>query len=217
MRSVSRLPGVSDIRRALALAFFAGAATVAGAADHSPRFEVTPYAGYRFGGSFAVRDSEDSWEVDDSSSRGIVLNLRESTNTQWELIYAQQLSTATLDSALSFPSRIDLDVHIFQIGGTYQWDGDKVRPYLAATLGGTRLRVPGDSDTFFSGSIGIGLQVLPASRIGLRLEVRAIGTLTDSDTDLFCATGPDQNVCAIRVDGEMLGQVETWAGVALRF
>ena len=178
---------------------------------------MTPYGGWRFGGTFDVQDSVDSWEIEDSSSFGLILNLRESFNTQWELVYSQQASDARLNSTTQPASRIDMDVQVLQLGGTYQWEGDTIRPYLVATLGGTRLAAPSDSDVFFSGSIGLGLQVLPESRVGIRLEARAYGTLTDSDTDLFCSTGPDQNICAIRVDGEVLGQFETFAGVVFRF
>ena len=180
-------------------------------------FEVTPYAGWRFGGTFDVQDGNDSWEVEDSTSVGLVLNLRESATTQWELLYTQQDSHVDYVSATLPAAQVDLEVQVLQLGGTYQWEGDIARPYLAATLGGTRISAPADSDTFFSGSLGVGLQVFPESRIGLRLEARAYGTLTDSDTDLFCATGPDLNVCAIRVDGKIFSQVETWAGIVLRF
>ena len=106
------------------------------------------------------------------------------------------------------------------LGGTYHWDGEVARPYLAFTLGGTHIRTSAAesaSDTFFSGSIGLGLKFLPTSRFGIRVEARAYGTVLDSGTDLFCSTGPDANVCAIRVEGEMLSQVETFVGVTFRF
>jgi hypothetical protein len=110
-----------------------------------------------------------------------------------------------------------LDSQILQIGGTYQGQGDMVRPYLAATIGGTRIKTDADSDSFFSGSIGVGVQIRPSSRLGIRLEARAYGTLTDSNTDLFCRTGADLNICAVRVEGKLLAQFEAIAGVVFRF
>jgi hypothetical protein len=104
-----------------------------------------------------------------------------------------------------------------QIGGTYQGRGDTVRPYLAATIGGTRIETDAESDIFFSGSIGVGLQIRPLARLGIRLEARAHGTLTDSDTDLFCSTGPDLNTCAVQIEGDLLAQLEAFAGVVFRF
>jgi hypothetical protein len=94
------------------------------------------------------------------------------------------------------------------------------RPYLAFTLGGTHVRTSSaesNSDTFFSGSIGVGMKFLPTSRVGIRVEARAYGTLVSSSTDLFCSTGPDQNICAIRLEGKMLSQFETFAGITVRF
>jgi hypothetical protein len=194
-----------------------GSPLSAGAADEPLNIEITPYGGWRFGGTFDVQESTDAWEIEESASAGLILNLRESANTQWEFLYSQQSSKAELTSNTLPVTRIDIDLQYFQVGGTYQWDGDMLRPYLAATIGGTRIRTPSESDAFFSGSIGLGMQILPESRVGIRIEARAWGSLTDSSTDLFCAVGPDANVCAIRVDGSVLGQVETFAGITFRF
>jgi hypothetical protein len=191
--------------------------SAAQAAEDRLGLEITPYGAYRFGGTFDVQDSNDAWEIQDSSAVGLILNLRERANTQWEFIYSQQASTARLNSTTTPAASIDLDVQYFQVGGTYQWEGDVIRPYLAATIGGTRVRAPSESDAFFSGSIGLGLQIMPESRVGVRVEARAWGSLTDSSTDLFCSVGPEQNVCAIRIDGSVLSQVETFAGIVFRF
>jgi hypothetical protein len=211
------LAGVTDIRIALALFAFLQLSTAARAADDSLDFEITPFGGYRFGGTFDVRDSSDALEMRDSSSVGLILNLRERANTQWEFIYSQQNSTAQLRSTTQPAARVDIDIQYFQVGGTYQWEGDVLRPYLAATIGGTRVSAPSENDAFFSGSIGLGFQIMPESRVGFRVEARAWGSLTDSDSSLFCSVGPDENICAVRIDGSVLGQVETFAGVVFRF
>ncbi len=112
---------------------------------------------------------------------------------------------------------VDIDMQVLQIGGTYQGQYRSVRPYVALTIGGTHISTGADSDTFFSGSIGLGLQTNPDARLGLRVEARAYGTLTSSSTDLFCQTGPDQNICAVRVDGKVLGQFEIFTGLVFRF
>jgi hypothetical protein len=63
----------------------------------------------------------------------------------------------------------------------------------------------------------VGVSLIPNSRLGIRLEARAYGTLMDANTDLFCQTGPDANICAIRIDGNLLSQFELFAGVVFRF
>jgi opacity protein-like surface antigen len=217
MLSVSSLAGVSDIRGTLTTIAVLLLSSAANASDDNLRFEITPFGGYRFGGSFDVSESDASYEFKDSSSFGLIFNLRDQANTQWELLYSKQSTEVQLQSEENLQPLIDIDMQILQIGGTYQGDGDVFRPYLAATIGGTNIKAESGSDNFFSGSIGLGLQIRPADRLGIRLEARAYGTLTDSDTDLFCSTGPDQNICAIRVDGKLLSQFETFAGVVFRF
>jgi len=215
------LPGDSEIRKGLFLAaifFCSSAATAADGNDAADgKFEITPMFGYRFGGTFEIEGTDQAYELDDSSSVGLILNLRDQSNTQWELLYAQQSTDAKLSSGVLLQPLVGIDMQILQIGGTYQGSGEKLRPYLAATIGGTHISSDSNSDTFFSGSIGVGLQIMPESRVGIRVEARAYGTLTSSNTDLFCQTGPDQNICAVRVDGKVLGQFETFAGVVFRF
>jgi hypothetical protein len=181
------------------------------------RIEITPIGGYRLGGTFEIEASDASYEIQRSASLGLIVNLKQRQNTQWELLFSRQTSEAKLESGTDTQPVVDLDLQVLQIGGTYQGQGDTVRPYLAATIGGTRIKADADSDSFLSGSIGVGLQIRPSSRLGLRLEARAYGTLTDSSTDLFCRTGPDLNVCAVRVEGKLLAQLEAFAGMVFRF
>jgi hypothetical protein len=185
-----------------------------------PTAEITAFGAYRFGGTFEEEATEATYELKDSPSFGLILNLRHKDPTQWEIFYSQQQTEAEYSGATPNDPEVDVDLHVLQLGGTYQWDGEIARPYLAATLGGTHVRTrsaESKSDTFFSGSIGIGMKFLPTSRVGIRVEARAYGTLVSSSTDLFCSTGPDANVCAIRVEGRMLSQVETFAGITVRF
>lgn len=190
------------------------------AQDDKTKFELTPYVGYRFGGTFEIRDSSDSYEFKDSSSFGLILNVPHSANTQFELLYSKQSTEAEYSGAAPGDPVLDVDLQTLQFGGTYQFDGGKVIPYLALTLGATHARVSSSgsgSDTFWSGSFGLGVLISPHSRVGLRLEARAYGTFTNSSTDLLCETGPDVNACAFRISGDILGQIETLAGVVIRF
>ena len=188
------------------------------------RAEVTPFGGYRFGGDFDI-ETEDpaaasSVKLADSGAYGLLVDWRHSDVTTYQLLYSEQSTDARISDVNANLSSVDTRIRVFQFGGTYRGEGDLVQPYLAATVGGTHVRTPANgsqSDTFFSGSIGVGVNVMPTSRLGLKVEARAYGTLTDSSTDLFCQTGPDLNVCAIRVQGTIFSQFETFAGITLRF
>lgn len=190
-------------------------------ADDGNGLEFTAFGGYRMGGSVAAEDDSIDIRLRDSASAGFLLNGRHRDNTQWEVHFSNQQTSARItDAVTGAESVVDFDSNTLQLGGTYLFEGDKVIPYLAFTLGGTHVRtraVADESDTFFSGSIGLGLRFLPYSRIGIRLEARAYGTLVNSSSQIFCSTGPDENVCAIQLQGDLVSQVETFAGITVRF
>ena len=185
-------------------------------------FELTPFAGYRFGGTFEIEESPDSYDIEDSASYGFILNFPHRANTRWEVLYSRQSTEAAFSDPASGNRFLDIDSQILQIGGTYQFEaqGEMVLPYLAATIGGTHVKVSAngsESDTLWSGSIGLGILVAPNSRVGLRLEARGHVTFTNSSTDLLCVVSPDLNACAIQMTGDVLTQFETFAGVVVRF
>lgn len=194
--------------------------STAQAQEHKVKFELTPFGAYRFGGTFEVADSSDSYDFNDSSSFGLILNVPHSANTQLEFLYSKQSTEAEFSAATQNDPVIDIDLQTLQLGGTYQFEGDKFIPYLAATLGATHARASStgsSSDTFWSGSIGLGVLLRPHSRVGLRLEARAYGTFTNSSSSLLCESGPNVSGCAIRITGDLLTQIETLAGVVFRF
>lgn len=190
-------------------------------ADSDFAFEATPFAGYRMGGQVEAEDENLDIRLRDSASYGLLLNGRYNSETEWEVLYSNQQTTSRISDALTGDeTTFDFDSHTLQIGGTYLFQGEKVIPYMAFTLGGTHIRtrsLEDESDTFLSGSFGLGLRFLPHSRVGLRLEARAYGTLINSSTEIFCSTGPEANVCAIRLKGDLIGQVKTFAGITIRF
>ncbi|HEX7718512.1 MAG TPA: hypothetical protein VF389_01800, partial [Woeseiaceae bacterium] len=116
------------------------AITAAGAAEpldpELARFSLTPFGGYSFGGTFEDAEETLTVEVDDAAHFGLIFNIREGANTQWEIFYSMQQTDA--DTAEVTPSQplVDIDIHYLHIGGTYVADGGRARPFLAATVGG---------------------------------------------------------------------------------
>ena len=185
-------------------------------------FEITPYGAYSFGGTFNDSDGNASLNTNDSASFGLILNFRESANTQWEVIYSLQSTDVAVSGVQSANSTLDLDVHYLQAGGIYHGDADKVRPFLSLTAGGAHFDVKTDgynSDTFFAFSIGAGMQLRPNDRLGFRLEGRAFGSLLKSNSALFCESDPAGGSagCAFILAGEVYWQLQTMAGVVFRF
>lgn len=195
-----------------------------------PRFELTPYGAYRFGGEFDAPSDDDPatpetphFELHEGNAFGLIFNIRAATvNTQWEILYArQQTEVDTLPSFVGGP-RLDIDVDYLQFGGTYLFDEQSTStvPFIALTAGFAHFdpALPGaEAETYWSGSISGGVQLRADKRIGVRLEARAFASLIDSDSTLFCTTGPEANRCALSVRGTALYQFEARAGVVIRF
>jgi hypothetical protein len=195
-------------------------ASVAQAQEESYKFELTPFAGFSTGGDFEDLTTTAKLSLDDSSSFGVILNIDEAVNTQWEILYSLQATEADTTGLPISGAPLDIDVHYIQGGGTYLFPGEAARPFLAATVGAAHF-APGlsgvDSETFFAFSIGTGLQIRPNARFGIRLEARGYGTLVDSNSELFCQSDPAGAICAITVDGTILWQFQAFAGFVFRF
>jgi hypothetical protein len=89
-----------------------------------------------------------------------------------------------------------------------------------ATLGASRFDPDPagmDSETWFSFGFGGGLKFFPRSRIGLRLDTRVLGSLSD-DNQLICQTGGiTGNGCTFHSSGSILWQYVVNAGMIVRF
>lgn len=200
------------------LALFAPTTIVA--EEVPPRFELTPFAGYRIGGELATADDEPPSELADARTVGLIFDVRQHADTQWEIYYGHE--ETKLESARAFaPVRgLALDVDTLQFGGTYRFDVGKTRPFVVMTVGVTRfspIRSELGAESYFSASIGGGIQLRPDRPVGVRLDAHLRASLLDSDGGLFCASINGAGVCAIHVEGSALYQWEARAGIVFRF
>lgn len=190
------------------------------AQDKPLRFEITPFAGYRIGGTFEDDDTNAELDLDEGGSFGLALNMKADANTEYELTYSHQSTDVDVGDVVAGAPPLDIDVDYVQLGGTYLWDGERSRPFLVATLGIAHLdpdEATLDSETYFAFSIGGGWKLFPSRRLGLRLEGRFYGTLLDSDSRVFCRSGPEQSGCLISTSATVLWQWEMFAGASFRF
>jgi hypothetical protein len=207
-------------RRWILLASLVLTAAPLAAQDEPFKFELTPFAAYRVGGSFEERDGTSRVELNDSNAEGFMFNIKANPNGQYELLYSRQRTNADTQGFLVNDPTIDMDVEHFQVGGTYLFDGDNTRPFIALTLGLSQINpeLPGtDSENFFSASFGAGVQLNANKRLGVRLEARALTTFVDSDSDIFCSSINGVGSCLIEVDARTFTQWEARAGLVFRF
>ena len=203
----------------LALVVVLGGLPVA-AAENDYRFELTPYAAYRMGGSFSDETNDIDLDIEDSAAQGLIINGRVRANTQWEFLYGRQATEIKSAGLFNGDSLLDFDIEYMHFGGTYLFEGESVRPFMAMTVGVTHAD-PGDSsygsENFFSASLGGGWNLAATNRFGIRLEVRAFMTFVDNDSRLFCESDAGAGSCLILIDSKTLTQWEARAGVTWRF
>lgn len=189
------------------------------ASDNDARFEITPFAAYRVGGTFDDSDSGDRLQLRESNAWGLVVNGSVESNTEWEFFYARQATDIDASGVAEPQTLFDIDVDLFHFGGTYLLDGERVRPFIALTIGATRFspRLPGlTARTYASMSFGGGWKLRLGERFGVRLEARGFGTLIDSNSRLFCVSDGGA-ACLIVAEGRIFAQWEARAGFSLRF
>ena len=193
-------------------------ATAEPPAREAQQFEVSPFIGYRVGGSFKLIDAGQRVELDDHGSFALALDARADESTQYELFYGRQ-STVLRGDALA---PVSIDVEYLHIGGTVALDEEaqRVKPYLAGGIGITRFSPDpalGHEDTHFSVSLAFGLRVPVSSHFSLRLEGRGLLTPVNTDSALFCRSDQSGALCQVRVRGSSFFQFDFLAGAAYAF
>jgi opacity protein-like surface antigen len=212
----------------VAVLLLTATATVEAREAFQYRVSVTPVIGYRMGGSIdgendAGEQTGEKISLDDDSTLGLIINAPfqdlGGAYTEWEFSLSRQ-SVGLDEAPVTVDPDLEIDITHYLVGGTYVGGEGSVRPYLAAGIGAAHLSpdAPGyDSETVFGFGIGVGAYFFPESRVGLRVEGRALGSVLDSDSVVFCGSGPTGSGCAFRGSGELLLQWEVMAGATLRF
>jgi len=194
--------------------------TPAAAQDTNFKFELAPFAAYRFGGNFEEKDGAGRVELNDSNAQGIMFNIKANPNGQYELLYARQSTSADTEGFFIGDPTIDLEVEYFHFGGTYLFDGENTRPFIALTVGVSQFDpqlLDTGSESFFSASLGGGVQLNATKRLGIRVEARAFTTFVEDDSNIFCASSGGAGGCLIQVDAKTLTQWEARVGLVFRF
>ena len=178
---------------------------------------ITIYGGDRFAGSVRDSTTNSTINLENGSSFALALDIGLDQNTQLELFYSQQKTALTSGAFSSRANNIGLTLYNYQIGGTNFIDEVGRGLYVVGGLGGTTAKPDRhdlNSETFFSGNVGIGWMVPLGAHIGLRFEVRGYGILLNNNSAVFCGgtTG-----CTVAIKGNALFEGEALAGISARF
>lgn len=212
----------SNHRRIVPALLVLGASLIAGAASaqkSQSKFEITPTAGFRFGGNFETDSCclfDPDLQVDDGSSLGVTLDVAVTRHFQVELLFGRQDTTLVDNHGFGGDEPLfDLDLDYYHAGVLYQWLPGQIRPYVVGTLGATLFDpAPSDLDNEyrFSVSVGGGVKIMATENFGVRLEGRFYSTVIEA-RDEFCDFGG----CYTSDNGQYLYQGEVRAGLIFAF
>jgi hypothetical protein len=177
----------------------------------------TVYGGDRFAGSVRDSTTDSTINLQNGSSFALALDIGLDRSNQIEVFYSQQNSALASGAFSSKSNNIGLTLYNYQIGGTDFIDEVGRGLYVVGGLGGTTVkpdRSDLNSETFFSGNVGIGWMVPIGAHVGLRFEARGYGILLNNRSAVFCGgtTG-----CIVAIKGNALFQGEALAGISARF
>jgi hypothetical protein len=178
---------------------------------------ITVYGGDRFGGGITDSTSNSTINLENGSSFALAVDIGLDSNRQLEFFYSQQNTALTSGAFSSQANNFGLTLHNYQIGGTNFIEEMGRGLYVMGGIGGTTAKPnrPGlNSETFFSGNLGIGWMVPLGAHVGLRFEARGYGILLNNKSSLFCGGTAG---CTVAIKGNGLFQGEVLAGLSIRF
>ena len=182
---------------------------------HAQKFEISPFAGLRFGG--AVTDETGiSYDLDATASYGVGLEFALNDKARVQLLWSHQ-STGVNRFSYDDDDRVDLDIDYFHAGTSYVFDPlSRTRPFLGMSIGATRVVSPADDtwSTYFSFAIGGGVKFLLNDHVGIRLDGRFFGTYGGSGA---FAVGCGSGGCLVGFSGDFLWQGEATVGLVIGF
>jgi outer membrane beta-barrel protein len=188
------------------------AGSVAQAQIREGTVEITPFAGYLFGGEFA-RGTTSLFNVkvnaEDDATYGVRLgyNLTEKFEMEFQWSRTESAFVTNNNHELFGSNETkfgDLNIDYYMGYGTFNFGHRRAIPYITIGAGVARLdpKVPGStasSDTRFTGSLGIGLKAFVNPHFGLRFDGRGYATSLGSgngSNDFGCGRRATDGSCS---------------------
>jgi opacity protein-like surface antigen len=179
-------------------------------------FEFTPFVGYMAGGEFEDPTDSSDRDLDAGTDFGIIIDAAAEWWRHYEMLYVNQ--STKVDGFDPF----DMDVEYLQFGGTVSYPDTEythVVPYIGMTVGAARFSPDGaglDDETKFAATLGGGLRIPINKTFAVRLDLRVLGTVLDSDSDIFCVSSGGAT-CRIKVKSDFFLQYSANLGVTVGF
>ena len=188
-------------------------------------FEVTPFVGVRFGGTFDVRGEQlaqtrATWN--DASGYGLSAGVRFDDFSLIEFRWTRSTSTLRFNSPSGVPGASigDVTLNQFHADFTREFVIPEVkglRSFLTGSLGATHLAAAQDGFTRFSFGFGAGLKQFLGSRFAIRAEAKWLPILIAPEVGAFACGTIGSGGCLVVLTGPMTQQFEISVGPVVRF
>jgi hypothetical protein len=192
------------------------AAWLAPSAARAQTVEVTPFGGYRVGGSIAEVEGRVVADDDGGPSVGVVVDVVFGSPTDGlkvEGVFSRERARLKLRGGFFDPPTYAwVTVDQILVGGVRDLADGRVRPFLSGLLGLTRYAAPGDTEVRFAVGMGAGVKFFATRNIGLRLDARGYMTVISLSGSTVCAGG-----CVIRFSVNPAFQGDFTAGLIVAF
>jgi len=185
------------------------------AAVSAQQVEVSPFGGFRLGGGFFERVTNQDVDLDGATAIGGVLNVAMHDGLWFEGFFTHQNAAVDVpESVLVPPKKWRITVDHWMAGGLQEFGEGRARPFLTGLLGLTRYAAEGDNEIRFVISAGGGAKLRPTRHLGARVDGRVFTTFADIEgRTIVCSPG----LCLVSVNTDLVWQVEFSAGVVIAF
>ncbi len=182
--------------------------------------EIFPLLGLRGGGEFIDESTSKKRTLDASEMVGLILSFPYERGKTFEIYYSRQstqISSVTTTPPVSTSiTNIPLTIDYLHFGGTAPISEQKeFKTFVSGGMGFSYLSpdlTGAQSDLRASISLGVGLLWPISQTIALRIETRALATLYNNNSAIFCNGG-----CTLKVNGNFFLQGEVFAGLGFKF
>ena len=201
------------LTRVLSIVALVLAANAVGASAQT--VEISPFAGYRFGGDFFERVSGQPVDLDGAPAVGGIVNVAMHDGLWFEGLFTRQDAEVNVPGGPLAPAtRWRITVDHWLGGGLQEFGQGRARPFLTGLLGLTRYGGHGDNEIRFVVSAGGGVKLRPTRHLGGRLDGRVHATFADIDgRTIVCSPG----FCLVALSTDVVWQAEFSAGLVNAF
>ena len=186
------------------------------------RFEVQPFAGYKYGGGVDVGSNPfgvNRINIDSSVSYGVTATFNPAERLGVEFLWDRQPTNATANynSGGSLGTKVGFTMD--QYHGDFLFSladhGSKVEPFVLVGFGASNMHGGGSSTTKFSFGVGGGLKYFVTQHIGLRVQARYTPTYAYTTSGgIWCNWW---GYCWSVPNDHFLNQGDVTGGVVFRF